>query len=485
MQTFQKINPKSSLIKGAAWHVGGRWISKALGFLNTVVLARILMPEDYGIVAMAFLVLGLIQALLDFGAVTALLRKDKVTEEEINSAWTLRLIQCCVVGAIAIVAAPLAVMYFKEPRLEWIVWVLAFGFIISGTGNIGLVLAQKQFNFALEFRLNLIQRVTSVAVMIIAAMILGDYRSLIIGAIVNYVLSAVLSYTMHPYRPRWDVSRIPEIWAVTKWLMFAGVGGFILRKGDELAAGRIGEPTEYGEYNVGADLGAMPVGEIGPAMLRALLPILATLNSDIKRTQAAVVKTMAALHTIIWPIGIGFFALATQATEFILGERWIGAAPLVGIFALVSILHAAPIPLQTYLVLQGQTKVQMQIAWIEFGAFLIASVLLIPHCHLLGLAYARAIGSAINGVSTVIFLKMRTAFDLKSLVIATFRPLIGAFLMYLIVDLVIKHCVSTLSQIACSVLAGGFFYILWSIASWYAVGCPEGLESTVFDKLKR
>ena len=67
-------NPKSHLIRGAIWMVGTRWVIKALGFANTIVMARLLMPEDYGIVAMGMLAINLIQTFLDFGASTALLR---------------------------------------------------------------------------------------------------------------------------------------------------------------------------------------------------------------------------------------------------------------------------------------------------------------------------------------------------------------------------------------------------------------------------
>ncbi len=117
-------SPKSALIKGAAWTIALRWSVKGLGFLNTVIMARILVPADYGIVAMAFLVLGIVQALLDFGAATALLRKNEVSRDEIDSAWTLRMLQSISLGILIIILSPLAVIYFKEPRVEWVLWVL-------------------------------------------------------------------------------------------------------------------------------------------------------------------------------------------------------------------------------------------------------------------------------------------------------------------------------------------------------------------------
>ncbi|HQN47024.1 MAG TPA: oligosaccharide flippase family protein, partial [Rugosibacter sp.] len=86
-------NPKTNLIRGAAWTVGTRWLIKGLGFINTVIMARLLMSEDYGIVAMGMLVVGLIQTFLDFGPGTALLRKAEVSRDEIDSAWTLGILQ--------------------------------------------------------------------------------------------------------------------------------------------------------------------------------------------------------------------------------------------------------------------------------------------------------------------------------------------------------------------------------------------------------
>jgi lipopolysaccharide exporter len=222
-----------------------------MGLASTVVVARLLLPADYGIVAMSMLVVGLIQAMLDFGAATALLRKGGVTPAEINSAWTLRLLEGCVVGLILIAAASPSAHYFREPRVEMVLWVLAACIAINSASNIGFTLAQKEFNFSLEFRHNLICKSMGVIATITAAYVLGDYRALVIGVATGYTSGCLMSYVMHPYRPSWDTSKISDIWAVTKWLMLAGVGGFILRKSDELIAARIGTTGEYGQYNVG------------------------------------------------------------------------------------------------------------------------------------------------------------------------------------------------------------------------------------------
>lgn len=479
------VAPKLALMKGAAWTIALRWTVKGLGFLNTVIMARLLMPADYGIVAMAFLILGLIQALLDFGAATALLRKNDVSRDEIDSAWTLRLIQGAIVGLLLIASAPLAIIYFKEPRVEWVLWVLGGCVVVASAGSIGPTLAQKQFNFSLDFKIQVSQKLVSVIVTIIFGYLLKDYRALVAGVVAAYATPLVLSYALHPYRPRWNTSHIPEIWAVTKWLMFAGVGGFILRKGDELAAGRLGTTTEYGQYNVGADLGQLPVGEIGPAMLRALLPVLASIKENTERTRKAVIKTVSALNTVIWPVGLGFAALAPQVTEIILGAKWVESATFVGAFAIASVLQTSLSPLNTLLILHGHSRSQMHIIWLEFAAFVCAAVTLVPNLQLVGLVYARILGSVVNLATTAALARIYCQLPLGPLTATLARPVLGATMMYLIAGSVIKLVPGVAMQVFLAAISGAAFFITWSLLSWHYLGRPEGLESTVFDAIHR
>lgn len=479
-------SPKTNLIRGAAWTIGTRWLIKGLGFINTVIMARLLMPEDYGIVAMGMLVVGLIQTFLDFGPGTALLRKAEVTRDEIDSAWTLGIIQGIAAGLVLLLTLPIALAYFKEPRLTFVLLSLSASVIFISLSNIGQVLARKEFIYTLDFRISTITKAASVVTTVLAGLMLGDYRALVIGIIAGYTVPVFLSYWWHPYRPRWNTSKIGEIWAITKWLMVARVGQFILRKGDEFVAGRIGTTAQFGLYNVGSDFGQMPVGEIGPAMLKALLPVLSSLEGQLKRTNQAVIKTMATVNTVIWPIGLGFMAIATQATEIALGSQWLDAVPFISLFALVSILQTITSPANTLLILHGHTRSQSQIVWIEFASFVLAAIALVPGFHLIGLALARVASSVVSSLVTLLYTQKICRLPMAPALKTIGRPLVGALLMY---GLVIW--MSSLSWIIASprvglaavILSGAVFFMLWSLASWHAGGRPEGLESTLMDKL--
>jgi len=475
-------SPKKHLIRGAIWTVGTRWLIKALGFINTVVMARLLLPADYGIVAMGMLTVGLIQTFLDFSATVALLRKSEVSREEIDSAWTLRLIQGCAAGTIIFLCAPLAVNYFGEPRLNEVLWTFAACVVLASGSNVAETLALKNFDYTLTFKIQTLGKLSSVIATIGFGLWLRDYRALTIGIATGYLVPLVLSYHFHPYRPRWNTQKISEIWRITKWLLVSNIGGFLMRKCDELIAGRIGSTAQFGLYNVGSDLGQLPVAEVGPAMQRAILPVLASIKEDADRTRQAVLKTLSAVNTVIWPLGLGFAAVAFEATDLLLGEKWHMASPYVAIFSITAAIQASGGPLRAYLTLLGYTKVQSTITWIEFFCFAVLAAVLVPYHHLLGLAYARMLGSIVNFICLTISTHLYCNLPFTKIINSTYRSIGTAAIMALIVMSAFTSVASPILRLTLCILGGAALYTSAIFLSWQLAGKPEGFESTIYDK---
>lgn len=477
---------KRAMVRGAAWMVGMRWSIRLLGLGNTVVMARLLMPSEYGIVAMATVVVGIVQVMLEFGASTALMRKAQLERDDIDSAWTLRLLQGLAVCGLLVLISPLASRYFSEPRVMGVLWALAVGVVVSSTANIGVVVAQKSYDFALEFRVQIGANIVRVVVTIIAGLAWRDYRALVLGIVVGQVMSSALSYALHPYRPSWNTRKIPEIWGVTKWLLLSGIGLFILRRGDEVIAGRIADsPGEFGLYTVGADLGQMPTAEVGPAMLRALLPILSSMSGPAQQVNEAVIKVAGATNTVTLPLGFGMAALAMPFTALVLGPNWTDAAFFIAGFALVGVLQSMPGSLTTLLVMRGMTKQHSMTVWVEFCAFLAMSAVLVPHLGLLGLVWARASGAAVGVLTAALFARRLCQLNLLALVKRLVRPAMGAWLMFLLLRWFVPLVEGPALQLSLGIFGGALFYVVWCLLSWRITGRPEGLESMAIGWLGR
>jgi O-antigen/teichoic acid export membrane protein len=240
---------------------------------------------------------------------------------------------------------------------------------------------------------------------------------------------------------------------------------------------------------VGSDLGQLPTGEVGPALLRALLPVLASLQHDLARANEALIKTAAALNSITVPIGLAFAAMAVPATSLILGPSWAEAVQFVVVFALVSTVQLMSNPLNTLLIMRGHTKLQSHLVWLEFAAFLCLTALLVTASGLglglYGLALARLGASLLNLMSTAAVARAHCHLSLRRLAFAIGRPTIGAVLMYGLISMVLPLPDTPLGQIGVGVLVGGCFMLLWSFVTWRLAGTPEGFESTLVDGVQR
>jgi lipopolysaccharide exporter len=475
------LNPKREFIRGAFWAVGTRWSIKALGFLNTVIMARLLMPEDYGVVAIAMLTVGFIYAFADLGVATALMRKSVLDQDTIDSAWTLKVLQGAAIAGALLLASFWIPVFYDEPRVQTVLRVLAVCVLLEGTSSIGPALAYKSFDFSLEFRVNVISKAVSVLAALGAGIWLRDYRALVIGIAVSYVCTFFLSYALHSFRPRWQINRVPELWAVTKWLMLGSMGGFLMRRSDELIAARIASTAHYGAYHVGADLGRLPVGELGPSLVRAFLPVLASIKSDALRTRAAVLKALAASNALTLPIGFGMAALAVPLTGLVLGNQWNDAVPFVAGFALIAAAQFSISPLNTLLVLYGHTKTQTSVVWIEFAAFVLACIVVVPTFNLMGLVYSRLVAMAVSAVATIAYAQWRCGVSWFAVLKSLYRPLSGAVAMHFVVTWWVADIAPGIQQVLVGASVGALTYTAWMAASWWVAGRPEGLESTLWD----
>lgn len=486
---MNELNPKqtnltSGFIRGAAWSMAMRWSIKLLGLISTVILARILSPEDYGVVAMAMLMVGLAEVLVDFGAETNILRQQTLNRDIIDSAWSLRVIQGGIVATLLALTAPLAGIFFKEPQLVWIIWIISAGLFLTSFVNIGITVARKNFQFGLEFRFNIISKVIGVAITIIAALILKDYRALVLGIVAGNLGRVVLSYTMHPYRPTWNTTHFRSMWHFSKWLLISGIGNYATRHMDQLIVGRLGSAHTLGIYSVASEIGQLPTSELGPPIMRAFLPTLSTIKDDMNRVRAAVLKTLGAVNTLTIATACGFAAVAEPLTFVLLGEKWTGVAPYLAIFAMVGAIKVAVAPFTGLFLLQGFSKLHARMMWAEFLAFVLSAALLAPQFGVMGLAYARLFSVVVYFMINLHTTKSNSGIHYEQVIKVLWRPIIGSAIMIAAIALTPVLATNIYMELMQKVTMGAIVYISFIFLSWKLCGQPDGIEATFINQFR-
>jgi len=304
MSISNQVIKRVSVARGVVLVVGMRWTDRLIGFVSTLILARILLPEDFGIVAMASVIVGLIDMLMDLGVGSALVQNKHAAREEFDTAWTVRLLQSVFVALLLWLAAPISAEYFRDERVLDVVRVMALTTLISSFENIGIVAFQKNMEFGRDFWFFFIRRITGFLVTIALAFWLHSYWAMVFGALAGRIAGVVVSYWMHDYRPRLSFSRLGKIWSFSQWILVRNFAFYGVMQIDKLLVGRRTDAATVGSYSLANDIAAMPTTELLAPISRVLFPVFVDVAHDAEKLRAAFCKAIGVQSLVALPAGV-------------------------------------------------------------------------------------------------------------------------------------------------------------------------------------
>ena len=224
------IDLNRRMANGAAWMVLLRFVERGIGVVSTIILARMLVPADFGVVAMAMSVYGALEIMTSFSFDLALIQNRKATDAHYDTAWTFNVLfgLFLLLGLLAL-AWPTAEFY-ADARVGPVMMWLGVAALVRGFENIGVIQFQRDLNLVQEFKLGLARKVVGFMVTISFALAWQSYWALIAGIMAQRVTGLVMSYVLHPYRPRFSLAAKGELLEFTKWLALNNVVLFIVHR---------------------------------------------------------------------------------------------------------------------------------------------------------------------------------------------------------------------------------------------------------------
>ncbi len=474
------------VITGAIWYVAMRWSMRGLGLISTAILARLLTPADFGLVAIALAVTGLMEALSSIGIETAIVRHKDPQRKHFDTIWTINLLLHVVLALIILaLAQPLSVFY-EDERFFGIFLVLSASTLISGAKNIGVADLQRNFKFNKEFSYNVTSQLLATIATIALAFAYRSYTALILGVLARTFFQVGLSYVVSPYRPGFCLSARSEMLSFSIWQSIRSTSVYFFNNGQRLILGAYFPAATVGLFSLSTDLSRTMVGEVVAPLSRALLPGLSKIQEEegwIPRTLPRVINITASLSLAL---GVGLSAVANDAVTLILGPKYLEAIPLVQILALVVATRGFVAPMNTYFIV---ARMEKQLAIITIYEMIIALSLLFYVCNAGMDIVAVAI---VNGlVATLLLLRIVWLFrkfpgiSATAVTVSAMRPAISSAVMYLAVIQVsgILSGANLLLRLGASVTAGATTYILCAIMIWMIVGKPAGIEREILARL--
>ena len=472
--------PELRLVAGTIWMVGMRWSMRLAGLISTLILARLLAPEDFGIIAMAKVAVGLLEALSTSGVELALIRTRDRSHDLYNTAWTIRLIQRAIMACVLFLSAPLAVSYFDEPRTLAVIQLLAVAMLLKGFVNIGTVDFRKDLDFRAEFRLGVLEKSISVIIAISLALVLRNYWALTLAIAAEAVVAVILSYFLHPYRPRISFSRWNDLWRFSLWILANRLAFFANARLDQISVGGTFSTSALGFYNFGSELGTLPGDEVAEPLRRSVYPNLSTISGNSDEFAQTTLKIFAAAAFLLLPIGFGLAAIAPSFVPVVLGDKWGPAAPVLSIAAIYGAIAGLTSVLELPLLITGKERIAAFVAWAQVSLLFPAVFIATRYENLSYVAGARALIVFI-GFLMILWIAARVLnSSMFRLVSSAWRSFAASAIMYMfIVQFITPVNANSPITLLFTVLLGVAAYPLFMFTFWTLAGRPEGPESEI------
>lgn len=309
--------------------VSMRAISRFIGIFSSAILARLLTPDDFGLVVIGTSFLGIVQMLSELSLANALIRMRETAAAHYHTAWTLGLIRSGLVAIIVVLTAPLVAESMHEPRVIPILWTLAAVTIIGSFESIRLVDFQIDMNFNGVFRYQLVARLASLPVTLILAVILRSYWALVISTLVTSVVTVCYSYILAPYRPRLSLSAWRDLFDFSKWAVLGTYLAIIDNYSITFLLGWIGGARQLGLYQVSQQIAALPASEIAAPIRPPLYAAFARLLDNPPELARTFTEGFGFLFLVVTPMSLGIFVTAPMIAPLALGPQWSGAPAMI------------------------------------------------------------------------------------------------------------------------------------------------------------
>ncbi len=477
---------RNILLSGSAWMVAVRWVVRGLGAVNVVVLARLLTPEDFGVVAMATAVVGLSRVFFELGVDYALIRNADATDSDFHAAWSIRLLQSIAVAAVLVLVAPYAVLYYDDHRVAPLLWVLAVSVIIQGLTNIGIVSFRKDLEFDKEFKYLVVAKVLSIGITISLALVLRSYWALVLGILAAYVVECVLSYFFHPFRPKLRFTGARAIWSFSKWVAVLQTANYLSANFDRLLLGGLLAPGRLGHYTVGVELSQMAATEITAPISRAIVPGLAKLQTDPKRLRTAFLKSLGATAIVTVPVSIGFALVAKEFVPIVLGAQWTPAIAIVQVASVHLMFTTLGTVASNISLVTGHISTLATLSVVRTAIFLSLFYIAFDWAGVLGILYIKIALAAALSIAILGMISRTHHVPPRAIVSQIWRPLTSSATMaFCILAFTTNIDGTPMSILGIKIVFGAAIYIVTNVTLWRMFGHQDDIENEILKLLKK
>lgn len=340
--TIETQRIKKAAVQGAAWNYATFLGSKGMVFLTTVILARLLAPEDFGLLALGMIAISYLDTIDDLGVSDALVYRQEDPDRAYNVAFFINLATGSLATLLAFFSAPLAAWFFKEPRVAPLLQALSFSFVLASVGNLLESRFRKELDFRTKFFVQVGKALAKGGVSILLALTGFGVWSLVWGQLAGAASGTLLFWFVSRWVPRWefDWSIARSLYAYGSQVILVEVLGMIHKNIDYLIVGSLLGAEALGFYSMGFRLPELVIINICYIIGQTLFPAYAKLQNDLPQLRRGYLKTIEYLTLVTVPAGTLMFIIAPEFVTFFYGEKWQPSVVIVQALSLYALIYS-------------------------------------------------------------------------------------------------------------------------------------------------
>ncbi len=342
---FQSENLSSDLgrksVSGGMAVMSAQGIQFALRMAGTVVLARMLTPEDYGLIAMVTVVVGFAQMFKDAGLSMATVQKDRISHEQISTLFWINILISVFIAACVLVASPLVARFYGRPELAAVTAALSVSFIISGLMIQHQALLRRHMQFGTLAIIQITSQIITLGVTIVLAFFGWRYWALVGGTITTALAGTLMTLFFCPWVP----GRMKKGTGVRDMLKFGGhLTGFnfinyFSRNLDSILIGKFIGGDALGLYAKAYKLFMMPISQVRGPMTKVAMPVFSALKEKPERYIKYYQRLLDTMASLTIPLTLYCVIEADFLIHLLLGPQWLGAVPVFRLLAIAGVIQ--------------------------------------------------------------------------------------------------------------------------------------------------
>jgi len=312
-----------------------------LSFLRSIILARLLTPEIFGMMSICLVVIRGMEIFSETGFGAALIHRQKDFDDARDTAFSLLIGRGILLAGITIMIAPVVASYYDEPLLSKLIRLLSIVFILNGFHNINTVALQKELDFKRLAYFEQLVSVISFITVVVLAYFLRNVWALVLGHVVGSFVGVLLSFIIIPGKPRLrvDSTIARELFQYGKYITGLTVVVFLTTEIDNLVLGKVLGMGPLGYYVIAYTLANMPTTQISKALAKIIFPAFSKLQANLPNLRAMYLHVVRLLGFLAFPAGVGIVALAPEIIGVIYGQKWMPCVPALRVLCVFGVFR--------------------------------------------------------------------------------------------------------------------------------------------------